>query len=72
MKHILIVTVPDTIPEPEFLIEARCKGTFDEREEVVHIEITPEKLQEISLNVTDPAGNELIVIELEDLLTLLQ
>jgi hypothetical protein len=35
MKEILIkVRVPDTIPDPEFHIEARCKDTFDEFEDV--------------------------------------
>lgn len=35
MKTILTrVEVPDTIPDPELNIEARCAGTFDEWEEV--------------------------------------
>lgn len=34
--------------------------------------VEPETIQAISYNVTDQAGNKLIVVELEDILKLLQ
>lgn len=53
MKHILIVTVPDTIPDPEFRIEARVKGTIDERIPVEFREVVLPTPVEILLTSSD-------------------
>lgn len=39
MKTILIITVPDTVPDPEFSILARCAYSFDEWEDVTYQEV---------------------------------
>jgi len=51
--HILIVETPDTIPDPEFRIEARVKGTIDERIPVEFREVVLPDESETNVIIVD-------------------